>query len=227
MSRRASFAEIPAPSAAPPAPLPVSSNSGVKSAVAPPAASSTPALGSRSKFKSIVVMLVVAVAVMFLVRTIAAARKKKASRMESKTNETHQWQSYFAEGASAPSFDAPPAHHPAPPAHHPAPPAYHPAPPVHTVAPSPLPPSPHIAHVSHRHHRPIHTVPPGDSNIAGGRPVHSMIPQSTRPPRENENIGATPPADISPSQNNPQQTHIPAPPAHDDVGPAGTDFTEI
>jgi len=129
----------------------------------------------KNKFKTVAVLLVVAVSALFLVRTILAARKKKMSKQTSKDAETQQWQSFFASSEPPPPPPSP-LPYPAPPQH---------VPRHHAHAP---------AEASVR--RPTN-IPPGDSGTMGGRPTHTMQPQSTRPQRDT-GINAPPPADVAP-----------------------------
>jgi hypothetical protein len=57
-------------------------------------------------------------------------------------------------------------------------------------------------------------APPGDMNIAGGRPNHTMTPQPTRPPRENDDFANLPPADVSVSPTKQADSSSPPPPSN-------------
>lgn len=199
-----------------PAPSPVASGVDASTSMTKSVASSS---NNKNKFKTIAVLLVVSVAAAFLIRTVLAARKKKASKKIAKDNETNQWQSYFSKGESAhvstPSPTPAPIPAPVPvPVHTPA----HPRPVAYPAAPVHAPLRPRAS--------------PADSNITGGRPSHTILPQATRPPRENENDVSfiPPPADIVPKHLKPSSGLAPGsgPEDRDTAkGSDSSDFTEI
>ncbi len=174
--------------------------------IAPPTASIVPKPGpfsGKNRFKTIAVMLVVAVAIAFLVRTIMAARKKKAGQQSEKTDQTQQWQSFFQNSADDDFGPSISANHPARQRANAQTPAV-----AHPVRPH-APHAPH-AHVAAPQRRPTHPTPQGDSSIAGGRPQHAMMPQSTRPLRDIDSAH-TPPGDISPATKTQPTSAAPAP----------------
>jgi len=143
---------------------------------------SAPAPTRSTKFKTAAILLIVAIAIVFLVRTFLAMRKKNTIKTDIRENETKQWQSFFSAAPDIRERPAPPVV-----------PSMRPPPAVHTAHAAPGIP------VQHHPRAPEALGSRLTADVTTGGQAIRMPAEMTRPSREPAMIDL-PPSDVKPAE---------------------------